>query len=163
MSEHATFAGGCFWGIEHVFNKEFAKYDIKTKVGYTGGNTESPDYKLVCTGTTNHAEALDIAYDPAKISYETLLEFFYRVHDPTLLNAQGRNTGTQYRSAIFYHSSEQKETAEKVTQKIQEERYKDKKIVTEIIPAVQFFDAEEYHQLYIEKNPEGYVCHYPRW
>ncbi|KAG2223859.1 hypothetical protein INT45_012732, partial [Circinella minor] len=147
QQQRATFAGGCFWGIEHVFKKEFANYDIKTRVGYTGGNTESPDYKEVCTGTTNHAEALDITFDPAKVSYETLLEFFFR----------GRNTGTQYRSVIFYHSPEQKLSTEKITQKIQEERYKDKKIVTEIIPASEFFDAEEYHQLYIEKNPEGYV------
>ncbi|KAI8147970.1 hypothetical protein BJV82DRAFT_642746 [Fennellomyces sp. T-0311] len=163
MAEKATFAGGCFWGIEHLFKKEFEKDGVKTKVGYTGGNTESPDYKLVCTGTTNHAEAIELTFDPAKISYQTLLEFFYRIHDPTLLNAQGRNTGTQYRSAIFYHSPEQKAVAEKVTEKIKEEHYKDKEIVTQIVPAAEFFDAEEYHQLYIEKNPDGYVCHFPRW
>ncbi|KAI8639533.1 hypothetical protein BD408DRAFT_349795 [Parasitella parasitica] len=164
-TEKATFAAGCFWGVEHLYAKHFKQYDIKTKVGYIGGNTENPDYKKVCSGLTQHAEALEISFDPNRVSFETLVKFFYRMHDPTTVNAQGPDRGTQYRSAIFYHSPEQKLTAEKVTKEVQEEHYKGKKIVTEIIPAGVFYDAEAYHQEYLDKNPGGYECptHYLRW
>ncbi|KAG2220097.1 hypothetical protein INT45_005858 [Circinella minor] len=165
VTEKATFAAGCFWGVEHIFRKHFGADGITCKVGYTGGNTEDPNYRLVCTGSTNHAEAVELTFDPKRVMYETLVEFFYKMHDPTTANAQGPDVGTQYRSAIFYHSPEQKEIAERVTQEVQEKHYKDKKIVTQFIPAGKFYDAEEYHQLYLEKNPTGYECptHFLRW
>ncbi|KAI8390236.1 hypothetical protein BD560DRAFT_380344 [Blakeslea trispora] len=164
-TEKATFAAGCFWGVEHIYNKHFKQFDIKCKVGYIGGNTENPNYRQVCSGTTNHAEAVEIDFDPAKVSYASLVEFFYRMHDPTQLNAQGPDRGTQYRSAIFYHSDEQKEVAEKVTAEVQEKHFKGKQIVTELIPAGIFYDAETYHQKYLEKNPTGYECptHFLHW
>ncbi|OBZ90894.1 putative peptide methionine sulfoxide reductase [Choanephora cucurbitarum] len=164
-TEKATFAAGCFWGVEHIYNKHFKQFDIKCKVGYIGGDIENPNYRQVCSGTTNHAEAVQIDFDPAKVSYASLVEFFYRMHDPTQLNQQGPDRGTQYRSAIFYHSPEQKEVAEKVTAEIQEKHFKGKKIVTELIPAGVFYDAESYHQKYLEKNPSGYECptHFLHW
>ncbi|KAI7900587.1 uncharacterized protein BX663DRAFT_532250 [Cokeromyces recurvatus] len=162
-TEIATFAAGCFWGVEHIYNEHFK--DIITRVGYMGGNIENPSYKQIKTGTTDHAEVCQISFDPSKVSFETLTEFFYKMHDPTTINAQGPDMGTQYRSVIFYHSPEQKVIAEKVTKEVQEKHYPDAKIVTEIEPATRFYDAEEYHQLYLEKNPEGYACptHYLRW
>ncbi|CDS13536.1 hypothetical protein LRAMOSA05712 [Lichtheimia ramosa] len=166
MSDKAIFAAGCFWGVEHIFNKHFKQFGIKTRVGYTGGQLENPEYQQVKKGTTQHAEAVEIVFDPNQVSYETLVEFFYKMHDPTTLNAQGpEDIGTQYRSAIFYLSEEQKQIAEQVTQQVQEAHYKDTPIVTEITPASVFYDAEEYHQFYLEKNPEGYACptHYLRW
>ncbi|GBC08287.1 hypothetical protein RclHR1_00800014 [Rhizophagus clarus] len=167
--EKATFAAGCFWGVEHIFKKHFN--DIKTRVGYIGGSTSDPRYREVCSGNTGHAEACQIEFDPAKTSYDTLVEFFYKTHDPTTLNKQGPDVGTQYRSAIFYHSLEQKEIAEKVTGRIQEKLNNEKnlysgdKIVTEIIEAGDWYDAEEYHQEYLVKNPSGYECptHFVRW
>ncbi|KAI8093837.1 uncharacterized protein BX664DRAFT_330703 [Halteromyces radiatus] len=162
-TEKATFAAGCFWGVEHLYKKHFQ--DIKTKVGYIGGHVDQPTYRQVCTGQTDHAEALEVSFDPSSISYETLVEFFYRMHDPTTVNAQGPDKGSQYRSAIFYHSQEQKATAEKVTAQVQKEHYLNKPIVTQIVPAGVFYDAETYHQMYLEKNPHGYECptHYLRW
>ncbi|KAI9485854.1 MAG: hypothetical protein EXX96DRAFT_546735 [Benjaminiella poitrasii] len=164
-TEKATFAAGCFWGVEHIYLKHFKQYDIKTRVGYTGGDTTDPDYRKVCSGDTNHTEALEIDFDPNKVSYETLVEFFYKMHDPTTVNAQGPDVGTQYRSAIFYHSPEQKTIAEKVTAEVQEEHFKGKKIVTQMVPAGIFYDAETYHQKYLIKNPHGYECptHFLRW
>ncbi|KAI9492197.1 hypothetical protein BDB00DRAFT_829634 [Zychaea mexicana] len=164
-TELATFAAGCFWGVEHIFRKHFGGEGVTAKVGYTGGNTEDPDYRLVCTGTTNHAEAVELTFDPKRTKYETLVEFFYKMHDPTTANAQGPDVGTQYRSVIFYHSPEQKEIAQRVTDEVQEKHYKDKKIVTQLVPAGKFYDAEEYHQLYLDKNPTGYECptHFLRW
>ncbi|KAI7871256.1 hypothetical protein BDF14DRAFT_1764958 [Spinellus fusiger] len=165
MSERATFAAGCFWGVEHLYNKHFKQYGITTKVGYIGGNIDHPSYKQVCTGQTDHAEAVEIVFDPKRIDYGTLIEFFYKMHDPTTLNAQGPDKGTQYRSAIFYHSNEQKQVAEQMTARIQEKHYKGKKIVTDIVPSGPFYDAETYHQLYLENNPDGYECpsHFLRW
>ncbi|KAL0080338.1 hypothetical protein J3Q64DRAFT_1759575 [Phycomyces blakesleeanus] len=165
MSETATFAAGCFWGVEHIFNKHFLKDGIITRVGYMGGQLENPSYKQVKTGTTDHAEVCEIKFDPSKVSYETLVEFFYSMHDPTTLNFQGPDVGTQYRSVIFYHSPEQKSIAEKVTQEVLEKHYKKEGIATQIVPAQQYYDGEEYHQFYLEKNPEGYACptHYLRW
>lgn len=166
-TEKATFAAGCFWGVEHIFNKHFKDQGIlSTKVGYIGGELIDPNYKEVKTGTTNHAEACEIIFDPSKVSYETLTEFFYKMHDPTTLNEQGpEDIGTQYRSAIFYHSDAQKAIAEKVTQEVQAKHYSTTPIVTEITAASKFYDAEDYHQLYLANNPEGYACptHYLRW
>ncbi|CAG8470701.1 10358_t:CDS:2 [Diversispora eburnea] len=169
--EKATLAAGCFWGVEHMFQKHFKQFDINTKVGYIGGKTNNPTYKEVCSGKTEHAEALQIQFDPNKVSYETLIEFFYKIHDPTTSNQQGPDKGSQYRSAIFYHSSQQKEIAEKVTQRVKEKLknehglYSGSKIVTEIIQAGEWYDAEDYHQKYLNKNPFGYECptHFVRW
>ncbi|KAI9010349.1 peptide methionine sulfoxide reductase MsrA [Phycomyces nitens] len=165
MTEKATFAAGCFWGVEHMFNKYFKKDGITTKVGYIGGKVDNPTYRQVCNGTTDHAEALEITFDPKKVEYAKLVEFFYNMHDPTTLNSQGPDRGSQYRSAIFYHSPEQKKIAEEVTAEVQEKHYKGKRIVTDIVPAGVFYDAETYHQLYLEKNPGGYECpsHFLRW
>ncbi|KAI0712716.1 peptide methionine sulfoxide reductase [Cerioporus squamosus] len=145
--EVATFASGCFWG---------------TAVGYTGGKEEAtnPDYRTVCSGSTNHAEAVRIEFDPSIVKYDELVEFFYRTHDPTTVNQQGKDTGTQYRSAIFYHTPEQLEIAKRVTEEVQKKHFDPigKKIVTEIVPAGPWWDAEEYHQKYLHKNPTGYQC-----
>ncbi|TFK70241.1 peptide methionine sulfoxide reductase [Pluteus cervinus] len=165
-SEIATFASGCFWGVEHIFLKHFPpsqnKGILKTTVGYTGGNplVKNPDYKTVCTGATDHAEAVKIEFDPAIVSYAQLVEFFYRTHDPTTVNKQGGDTGTQYRSAIFTHSEAQLETARRVTGEVQAKHFtpKGKEVVTEILEAGAWWDAEEYHQLYLFKNPSGYQC-----
>jgi len=164
--EIATFAAGCFWGVEHIFLKHFPpsqnKGILKTTVGYTGGNSlvTNPDYKSVCTGATDHAEALRIEFDPAIVTYAQLVEFFYRTHDPTTVNAQGADHGTQYRSAIFYHTPEQFQTAKKVNDDIQAKRFTPakKKIVTEIVEAGPFWNAEDHHQLYLLQNPNGYQC-----
>ncbi|KAF9817400.1 hypothetical protein IEO21_03454 [Rhodonia placenta] len=164
--ELATFAAGCFWGVEHIFLKHYpisqGKGILKTRVGYTGGreDVQSPDYKTVCQGWTNHAEALRIEFDPSKVGYAELVEFFYRTHDPTTVNSQGKDTGTQYRSAIFYHSSEQLEIANRVTEEVQKKHFDPigKKIVTQIVAAGTWWDAEDYHQEYLHKNPSGYQC-----
>ncbi|KIY51045.1 peptide methionine sulfoxide reductase [Fistulina hepatica ATCC 64428] len=164
--EIATFAGGCFWGVEHIFLKHFPPKEnkgiISTSVGYTGGipDAKNPDYKTVCSGSTNHAEALRIEFDPNIVSYADLVEFFFRTHDPTTLNKQGADTGTQYRSVIFTHSSEQESTAKKIMAEVQAKHFtpKGKPIVTEIRPADKWWDAETYHQLYLFKNPDGYQC-----
>ncbi|KIY70528.1 peptide methionine sulfoxide reductase [Cylindrobasidium torrendii FP15055 ss-10] len=162
----ATFASGCFWGTEHIFLKHFPPAEdkgiLKTTVGYTGGkeSSQNPDYRTVCSGSTDHAEAVRIEFDPAKIGYADLVEFFYRTHDPTTLNRQGGDTGTQYRSAIFTHSAEQADIARRVTEEVQAKHFtpKGSKIVTEITQAGPWWDAETYHQLYLFKNPSGYQC-----
>ena len=148
MTERATFGAGCFWGVE----AEFRKVDgvVEAAVGYSGGTTKSPTYKDVCSGATGHAEVIEVEYDPSKVSYEELLEVFWKNHDPTTPNRQGWDVGTQYRSAIFYHSLEQKAAAQASKEKAQE-RFK-KPIVTEITSASEFYRAEEYHQRYFEKN-----------
>ncbi|GAB5586798.1 tubulin-dependent ATPase kip3 [Umbelopsis nana] len=151
--ENATFAAGCFWGVEHCFNKHHRQHGINTRVGYCGGDTEHPLYPEVKKDITGHAESIEITFDPTKVEYTELVEFFYKMHDPTTLNYQGPDVGSQYRSVIFYHSNEQKEIAERVTEEIQKKHYPDQKIVTLIVPAAKFWDAEEYHQLYLEKNP----------
>ncbi|RDW57564.1 peptide-methionine-S-sulfoxide reductase [Aspergillus mulundensis] len=158
-TQTATLAAGCFWGVEHLFRKEFGqgKGLLDAKVGYCGGNTASPDYRAVCTGDTGHAEALQITFDPSLVSYRSLLEFFYRMHDPTTKNRQGPDIGTQYRSAIFTHGEEQHKLAESITDKVSKEWYK-QALSTEVIPAGQWWNAEEYHQLYLHKNPSGYEC-----
>lgn len=131
---------------------------IDCRVGYSGGSTTAPDYKSVCTDTTGHAEALQVSFDPKKVSFSELLDFFFKMHDPTTLNRQGPDTGTQYRSAIFTHSEEQSKVAQEVKDRLQKDFYPKHRIVTEIIPITVFWDAEDYHQLYLERNPSGYAC-----
>ncbi|KAF9182953.1 Peptide-methionine (S)-S-oxide reductase [Haplosporangium sp. Z 11] len=165
-TEKATVAAGCFWGVEKAFQKQFKGEHLKTRVGYTGGTDSHPTYKKVCSGTTQHAEALLLEYTPSeKLNYASLIEFFYRMHDPTTLNSQGPDRGTQYRSAIFFHSPEQEQIAKQITLEVQKKHYKNKHIVTQIVPAGQWFDAEDYHQKYLDKNPHGYECpsHFLRW
>ena len=159
-SEVATLAGGCFWGVEDILRK--LPGVIETQVGYTGGQTQNPRYEQVKTGETGHAEAIQINFDPSKISYEALLEYFFRLHDPTTANRQGNDVGSQFRSAIFYHDEKQKLAAEKKKHEAQESGRWKKSVVTEIVPASKFYDAEEYHQDYLEKNPGGYTCHWMR-
>lgn len=153
-TQKATFAGGCFWGIEKVFSS--LPGVISTQVGYTGGKTQNPSYEQVCTGLTGHAEAIEVTYDPAKISYEKLLETFFLNHDPTTSNRQGPDIGSQYRSAIFYHNERQKAAAIKSIALLDRSKVFDGPILTEIAPASEFYRAEEYHQNYLKKNPHGY-------
>lgn len=146
----ATFGAGCFWGVEETFRKVPGVKD--TAVGYMGGTTENPTYEDVCTDKTGHAEVVQVEYDPAEVSYEQLLDIFWNSHNPTTLNRQGPDVGTQYRSAIFYHTEEQKEQAEASKEKMDRSgRWKDP-IVTEISPAATFYRAEEYHQRYLQKR-----------
>jgi peptide-methionine (S)-S-oxide reductase len=155
-TEKATFAAGCFWGVESAFRQIDGVIDAQ--VGYTGGKTANPTYKEVCTGTTGHAEAIELTFDPAKVSYETLTEFFFKMHDPTQVNRQGPDFGTQYRSAVFYHSPEQKAVAERVKAALEKSGKYKKLLATQIVPAEPFYRAEEYHQRYFEKNG-GPACH----
>lgn len=156
--EKVAFAGGCFWGVEKIF----AELDgvVETQVGYTGGAGEDPSYEEVCSGRTGHAEAVEITYDPSKITYEKLLEVFFSYHDPSTLNRQGPDVGSQYRSAIYYHTPEQKKKALKAIELIDEAKIFRSKIVTEVEPADKFYRAEEYHQKYLKKNPGGYCSHH---
>lgn len=157
-AEKATVAAGCFWGVEHMYRKAFDNRGLlDARVGYIGGDAKDPSYRSVCSGRTGHAEALQVIYDPEKVTYRQLLEFFYKMHDPTTLNRQGPDTGTQYRSAIFFHNEEQERIAKDITEKVEKEWWK-KNLTTEIIPAGEWYDAETYHQLYLDKNPGGYEC-----
>jgi methionine-S-sulfoxide reductase len=160
-TETATLAGGCFWGVEEILRG--IKGVVETEVGYTGGKDNGPvTYEAVKTGTTGNAEAVQIKFDPAKISYEELLGYFFRLHDPTTLNRQENDVGTQYRSAIFYHDSKQKEIAQKVKEKVDTSGKWKNKVVTEIVPFEKWYPAESYHQDYLQKNPNGYTCHFLR-
>jgi peptide methionine sulfoxide reductase msrA/msrB len=161
-SEHesATLAAGCFWGVEEII-RTFPGV-INTTVGYTGGITVNPTYKDICRGDTHHAEAIEVIFNPAVLSYEDLLKLFFRLHDPTTLNRQANDRGTQYRSAIFYHSEEQRKMAQKVKDEINASGQWSKPIVTEITEAQKFYPAEDSHQDYLQKNPDGYHCHYLR-
>lgn len=150
--EIATFAAGCFWGVEDAFMK--TKGVKSTKVGYTGGSLTNPTYEDVCTDRTGHAEAIQIKYDPKEISYKELLELFWSIHNPTTKNRQGPDIGTQYRSSIFYHTSEQEKIANEVKQDLDDSKFQNK-IVTEIIAASTFYPAEEYHQKYYQKMGGG--------
>ena len=152
--EKATFAGGCFWGMEKLFSETDGV--VSTRVGYTGGHVKNPDYEAVCTGTTGHAEAIEITYDPSKLSFEKLLETFFSYHDPTTLNRQENDIGTQYRSAIFYHDAAQEKLAKKTIELLTQAKVFKNKIVTEVKPAGDFYAAEDYHQKYLQKNPHGY-------
>ncbi|KAK5656956.1 hypothetical protein OQA88_3478 [Cercophora sp. LCS_1] len=157
-AETATVAAGCFWGVEHLYRKHFSSRGLySARVGYIGGDTTNPSYRAVCSGATGHAEATQLVYDPTKITYAQLLEFFYRMHDPTTVNQQGPDRGTQYRSGIFYHNAQQEEIAREITKKVNEQWWGGK-VVTEILPAKEWWDAEDYHQLYLDNNPGGYEC-----
>jgi methionine-S-sulfoxide reductase len=158
--ETAIFAGGCFWGMEHAFNK--LKGVLSTQVGYVGGHTPAPDYESICKGDTGHAEAIQIVFKPNVIHYQTLLNYFFRLHDPTTLNKQKNDEGTQYRSAIFYFTEEQKETAQREKENFNQLAGFENQSVTEITKATNFFVAEDYHQGYLNKNPLGYNCHFLR-
>jgi len=148
--EKATFAAGCIWGVEATFRQ--VPGVISTRVGYTGGNLSDPTYKDVCTDRTGHAEAVEVEYDPAKVSYDQLLGIFWDNHDPTQLNRQGPDFGTQYRSAIFYHSHEQEREAQASKLALEKSGRYSRPIVTEIVPATTFYEAEDYHQQYLEKR-----------
>lgn len=154
--EKATFAAGCFWGVEDIFMK--LKGVKETACGYIGGQTENPTYQEVCTDLTGHAEAVQLKFDPKEISYEKLLDTFWNMHNPTLLNRQGPDFGTQYRSAIFFHNKWQEEAALKSKEKLERSGKYTKAIVTEIVPVPKFYRAEEYHQKYFQKNG-GESCH----
>ena len=152
--ELATFAAGCFWGVEADFRNILGVVD--TVVGYTGGKTKNPTYRQVCSHTTGHAEAVQVTFDPEKISFERLVKAFFDLHDPTTPNRQGPDVGSQYRSAIFYHNDDQKQTAEAVKDELgRSEKYR-YPIVTEIVPAAPFYMAEDYHQRYYEKHSIRY-------
>lgn len=150
--EIATFAAGCFWGVEDEFMK--VRGVKSTRVGYTGGNLTNPTYEDVCTDRTGHAEAIQLKYDPKEISYKELLELFWSLHNPTTINRQGPDIGTQYRSSIFFHTPEQEKIARRVKQELDGSKFQNK-IVTEIVPASIFYPAEEYHQKYYQKIGAG--------
>jgi len=155
--ETAILAGGCFWGMEEILRK--IPGVLATTVGYSGGTTAHPTYEQVCTGTTGHAESIQVVFDPTRLTYEGLLDYFFRMHDPTTLNRQHNDVGTQYRSAIFYHGAAQKQTAERVKARWDKSGKFDRPITTEITAAKAFYSAEEYHQKYLVKHPGGYTCH----
>lgn len=148
--EKATFGAGCFWGVEDLYMQ--VNGVTKTTVGYLGGHLKNPTYKEVCSGNTGHAEVVQIEFDPEQISYEELVEMFWKMHNPTTLNRQGPDIGTQYRSAIFFHSKEQKEIAKASRKKLSKSKVFSSPIVTEITKASEFYAAEEYHQEYLKKN-----------
>lgn len=153
----ATFAAGCFWGVEEAFRH--IKGVTSTTVGYTGGTKENPSYKDVCTGTTGHAEAVEVEFDPAQVSYRELVAAFFQNHNPTTLNRQGPDVGAQYRSAIFYHDAEQEAEARESIAALEKARIFNRPIVTEVKPAAPFYRAEEYHQQYLAKRGAA-SCHF---
>jgi peptide-methionine (S)-S-oxide reductase len=157
-TEKATFAAGCFWGVEATFRD--VPGVVGTQVGYDGGKTKNPTYEDVCTDTTGHAEAVEVEFDPAKVSYDKLLDVFWANHDPTTPNSQGPDFGTQYRSVIFYHSPEQQAEAQASKEKLEKSGRFKRPIVTQIVPEATFYRAEEYHQQYLEKRGLR-ECHIP--
>lgn len=162
-TEIAVLAGGCFWGVEDLFRK--LPGVVETQVGYTGGTSVDPVYKDVKTGSTGHAEAIRIVFDTTKTSFRALLEFFFQIHDPTTLNRQGNDIGSQYRSAIFFTSPEQEQAARALISEIEAQSVYGRKIVTEVVAFGVWTDAEDFHQDYLVKYPEGYTCHFirPEW
>jgi methionine-S-sulfoxide reductase len=159
-TETATFAAGCFWGVEEFYRK--IPGVLKTQVGYTGGKTANPKYDQMHDGSTGHAESVEIVFDPSVVSYQSLMDKFFKLHDPTTLNRQGNDEGSQYRSAIFYNSEKQKAEALAFKAKVDKSGAWKKAVVTEITPAQKFWPAEDYHQKYLVKNPGGYDNHYLR-
>lgn len=159
-TELATLAGGCFWGMEDLIRK--IPGVLSTAVGYTGGTLPNATYDEVKKGGTMHTEAVQIEFDPGVLTFKQLLGHFFRMHDPTTVNRQGNDIGTQYRSSIFFHGEEQQKTAEAVKAEVNASGKWKKPLVTEIVPAKPFYRAEEYHQKYLVKNPGGYTCHYYR-
>ncbi|HYJ47506.1 MAG TPA: peptide-methionine (S)-S-oxide reductase MsrA [Pyrinomonadaceae bacterium] len=154
--EVATLAGGCFWCLEAVYDDLRGVESVES--GYSGGDVVNPTYRQVCTGTTGHAEVVQVTFNPDVVSFREILEIFFAIHDPTTLNRQGADVGTQYRSAIFYHSPEQKETAEKLIGELNAEQIWDAPIVTEVAPFEKFYVAEDYHQEYFAQNPAQPYC-----
>lgn len=152
----ATLAGGCFWCLEPIFRSLVGVKDVV--VGYAGGDVPDPSYQLVCTGTTGHAEVVQVEYHPDEISFRELLQVFFTIHNPTTLNRQGPDVGTQYRSAIFYHDDDQRQAAEDAIQQVASEGIWDGEIVTELSPLDNFYPAEDYHQRYFERNPNQGYC-----
>ena len=157
-TETATLAGGCFWGVEELIRKLPGVID--TTVGYTGGALDHARYEDVKTGRTGHAESIEVVFDPAAISYDDILDFFFRLHDPTTMNRQGNDIGTQYRSAIFVHDEKQRQAAKKAIERAQQKW--PRPITTEIVDYTKFWPAEDYHQDYLQRKPHGYTCHYLR-
>ncbi len=155
-SEVATLAGGCFWCIEAVFQKVDGVENVVS--GYTGGVTVNPTYQQVCTGKTGHIEAVQVSFNPSKTSYREILEIFFSIHDPTTMNRQGADTGTQYRSAIFYHNEPQKAAAEELIRELNKAHIWKEPIVTQIVPLDTFYPAEEYHREYFSRHPEQAYC-----
>lgn len=159
MSNHlqtATLAGGCFWCLEAVFDEIKGVYSVES--GYAGGHVPNPTYRQVCNGDTGHAEVVQIRFDPDIVSYRDLLNVFFAIHDPTTLNRQGADVGTQYRSAIFYHDEEQKRTAEELIRELDAQKIWDAPIVTEVTPLDEFYMAEDYHQEFFARNPYQPYC-----
>ena len=156
--ETATLGGGCFWCTEAVYKELKGVVDVKP--GYSGGHVTNPSYEEVCTGTTGHAEVAQITFDPEVVSFSDILEVFFMTHDPTTLNRQGNDVGTQYRSAIFYHSEDQKQMAEKIIKLFEQEKIYNRPIVTEVTPFSKFYPAENYHIDYFENNPDQPYCQY---
>lgn len=154
----ATFAAGCFWGVEKILSH--IPGVVATSVGYAGGTAPNPTYEQICTGRTGHAEAVEVVYDTSQVSYQELLTTFFEYHDPTTVNRQGPDLGSQYRSVIFYHDEEQAEMARRAKKALEQKKVFQAPVVTEIIPAAPFYRAEEYHQKYLEKNPFGYCSHH---
>lgn len=154
----ATFGGGCFWCMEAVFQQMIGVEKIES--GYSGGNTKNPTYKEVCTGETGHAEVIQITYNPGLVSFAELLRVFFTMHDPTTLNRQGNDIGTQYRSVIFYHNTEQQHEAEAVIQEINKQHIYPNPVVTQVVPFSEFYKAEDYHQNYYNQNKEQSYCRF---
>jgi methionine-S-sulfoxide reductase len=159
-TETATLAGGCFWGMEEIIRE--IPGVLKTEVGYTGGSTKNATYLEVKTGRSGHAEAIQVEFDPFRLSFEKLLEWFFRMHNPTTKNQQGNDIGSQYRSAIFFHSEAQKATAVTVIDRVNKSGAWKAPVVTEVTAFDAWWSAEEYHQDYLRKNPSGYTCHFVR-
>jgi peptide-methionine (S)-S-oxide reductase len=160
QQEVAILAGGCFWGVEDLFRAE--KGVTKTEVGYTGGSADKAKYEFVKQGNTGHAESIKITFDPSVTTYKKILLFFFDIHDPTTLNQQGNDKGSQYRSEIFYLTDAQKKDAEEIKARVDKSGQWKKPVVTAISKAGEFYSAEEYHQKYLVKNPGGYTCHWNR-
>jgi peptide-methionine (S)-S-oxide reductase len=156
LLQTVTLAGGCFWCVEAVFVEVDGVHAVLP--GYTGGTTTSPSYREVCTGSTGHAEAVQLIFDPARISYRTILEIFFSVHDPTTANRQGPDTGTQYRSAIFYHDDQQKAIAMELIEELNRDQLFDSPVVTQVAPLDTFYPAEDYHRQYFSQHPEQAYC-----
>lgn len=155
-NKKATFGGGCFWCTEAIFLNVDGVKEVKS--GYMGGSSENPTYEEVCTGTTGHAEVIEISYDQEKVDFDELLKIFFKTHDPTTLNRQGNDVGTQYRSVVFYHDQQQKEQAEKMIESLNQAGVFESAIVTEVVSAERFWIAEDYHKNYFELNPQNPYC-----
>lgn len=154
-------AGGCFWGVEELFLQQTGIEH--TRAGYCGGHLPNPTYHDVKTGTTGHAESIEVQFDPQMTSYQDIFRFFFSIHDPTTPHQQGNDRGSQYRSVIFYQSEEEKNAAEQVLSEVQSQGFWKRPIITELIPLEKFYDAEDFHQKYLQKNPGGYTCHFQRY